>query len=233
MLSPGVKMRCILKLPKRELQFVTTVLALSEDHLYVRPPIAKGKPASLGNLRQLDFRVSRENDAEYEFTCRMLGQTPNEMKAVQLEHSHNINRLLFRNAERVDVEIDTQFYVIRQEFLGDKVGPRKAQDSQYMFRGTIKDLSIGGALVLAETPLRQLNDGDMIVFKLPEAQIKEDLAGLVVGGFPRGEQHAQVHLQFLGLKELNRLKLSKYLETLRTPPPTPDQAPGPSAPAPT
>ena len=216
MLAPGMKMRCRIETPKRNIDFLTTLLGLNESNFIIRPPIAKGKPVDMARFHELHFRVSRENDAEYEFISRVSGQLPEGNRAIVMEHTKDISRMLFRNAERVEISISMQLYVIRQEYTSDRaVAHLKAMDSQYVFEGEFLDLSIGGALVRAKEQENRLNDGDVIVFQLPDSQIKDDLVSQVVGIFEGEGGSTHMHLQFLGMKELNRLKLSKYLETLK------------------
>lgn len=216
MLAPGTRLRCRIRLPQREVNFLTAILGVNEHHFIIRPPTAKGKPVNLGGLRELHFRVSRDNDAEYEFSCPIEGQLPTGNRAVMCAHTRSISRLLFRNADRIEVDIPTELYVIRQEFTNERTaGHLKALDSQYRMNGAIRDISIGGALMIAEGHHDRLHDGDMIVFRLPAAQIKDDLVGQVVGLLPLDDGTTQIHLQFLGLRELNRLKLGKFLVSLK------------------
>ena len=216
MLAPGARLRCRIRTPKREVNFLTTLLAVNEHQFIIRPPTAKGKPVNLGGLRELNFRVSRENDAEYEFTCAVEGQLPTGARPVMCGHTRSISRLLFRNADRVQVDIATEFYVIRQEFTNERTaGHLRALDSQFRFDGAIKDISIGGALAATQDSQERLHEGDMVVFHLPAAQIKDDLVAQVVGMFGRDDGSTAVHLQFLGMRELNRLKLGKYLVSLK------------------
>jgi c-di-GMP-binding flagellar brake protein YcgR len=216
MLAPGTRLRCRLRLAKRDVSFLTTVLGINENQFIIRPPTSKGKPVGLGNQSELQFRVAREHDAEYEFTCPVEGQLPTGMRPVLCGHTRAISRLLFRNADRIQVEIPTEFFVIRQEIAGERAtGGLRAMDSQYRFDGSLRDISIGGALVVAEGPQERVHEGDMVVFRLPDAQIKDDLVAQAVGMMPRDDGATQIHLQFLGLKELNRLKLGKFLVGLK------------------
>jgi PilZ domain len=216
MLAPGTRLRCRIKTAKREVSFLTTLMGVNERQFIIRPPTAKGKPVSIGGLRELQFRVSREHDAEYEFDCPVEGQLPTGTRAIICGHTRTISRLLFRNADRIDVEIPTEFYVIRQEFTNERTASHlRALDSQYRIDGVIRDISIGGALVVSQGKEERVHEGDMIVFKLPAAQIKDDVVGQCMGLFPRDDDTTQIHLQFMGLRELNRLKLGKFLVSLK------------------
>lgn len=216
MLAPGMRLRCIIKLPKRQVSFLTTVLAVNESQFVIRPPTAKGKPQPLGKLPQLGFRVSRDHDAEYAFTCPVQGQLDAGTPAVLCGHTREIRRLLFRDADRVQVDLPAECFLIRQEIAGDRAATSlRAQDAQFRFNAQIRDISIGGARLLAEVPEGRVSDGDMIIFGLSAARLQFDLVAQAVGMVARDAQHMQIHLQFLGLREMDRLKLGKYLVSMK------------------
>ncbi|MCH8075252.1 MAG: PilZ domain-containing protein [SAR324 cluster bacterium] len=225
MMATGIRMQCRVKLPKKEVTFLTSILGINENFFIIRPPSSKGKPVSLNKLKSLNFRVSRENDGEYEFSSPILGQQPDGVKAVRMGHTDDISRMLFRNAERVHMDLDTQFFVIRQEYATNRaLASLKAVESQYRIQGSIRDLSTGGALVVADARKTALEDGDIIIFTLPQAQIREDLVSQVVGIMEPEKDVLQFHLQFQGMKEINRLKVSRFLDRLKENPPTPGEA---------
>jgi len=225
MMATGIRMQCRVKLPKKEVTFLTSIMGINEHFFIIRPPSSKGKPVSLNKLKSLNFRVSRENDGEYEFSAPILGQQSDGSKAVRMGHTRDISRMLFRNAERVHMDLRTQFFVIRQEYATNRaLASLKAVESQYRIEGSIRDLSTGGALVVADSRNTRLQDGDIIIFTLPDAQIREDLVSQVVGIMEPEENVLQFHLQFQGMKEINRLKVSRYLDRLKENPPPGEEA---------
>jgi len=212
MLPLGIKLQCRIGLPARTVTFLTVLLGTNERQLSVRPPKSKGHPVDLSRFPTLSFRVSRENDAEYEFTCRVLGQSKSGVQAVGLAHTNEIRRLLFRNAVRVTVDFTAQFYVVRQDAIEDKArAALRPQDSQYVMAGQLRDVSIGGALVSIADPEQAPETGDMVIYRMPEAQVQTDLVAQVVKKVLRSDGQAQIHLQFVGLKELDRLKLNRFI----------------------
>lgn len=213
MLRPGIKMRCTLNLGKRQVAFVTTIIGVSERQFYIRPPTSKGKPVKLPELHKVVLRVSRSEDAEYDFTVNVLGQTSTALMAIACAHSSEIKKMYFRNAPRIPVELTTQFYIVREEVAAERSHAKfKAQESQFALQGTLQDLSLGGVLVKLDLTENKPETGDLIVFRLPEAQIKEDLVSQVMGSSEEDQKHMNVHLQFIGLNELNRLKLNKFIQ---------------------
>lgn len=225
MMATGIRMQCRVTLPKKEVTFLTSILGINEHYFIIRPPSSKGKPVSLNKLKSLNFRVSRENDGEYEFSAPILGQQADGVKAVRMGHTHDISRMLFRNAERVNMEMDAQFFVIRQEYTTNRaLASLKAVESQYRIQGSIRDLSTGGALVVADARKTKLEEGDIIIFTLPDAQIREDLVSQVVRILEQENDQIQFHIQFQGMKEINRLKISRFLDRLKENPPPPEDA---------
>jgi c-di-GMP-binding flagellar brake protein YcgR len=214
MLAPGQRLQCRIAHPKREISFVTVIVGSGETRFWVRPPYAKGQPVSLERFGELGFRVARENDAEYEFTCRVAGQAPSAMRPVALEHTESIRRMFFRNAPRIPVELPMEFYVVRKDGTEKSAAQLRARDAQYTVKAELRDLSVGGALVFARQDGGTPRDGDTLIFQLPAAQIRDDLVAEVVRTVPRADAQRQLHLQFVGLKELDRLKLNKYLTNL-------------------
>jgi len=212
LLPAGIKLQCRIGLPKRSVTFLTVVLGTSENYMSLRPPKSKGKPVDLTRFPTLTFRVSRENDAEYEFTCRVLGQSKSGVQAVAVAHTNEIRRLLFRNAVRVPIDLPSQMYVVRQDAIEDKArAALRPQDSQYVLDAQLRDLSVGGALAFAADASQAPATGDMVIFRLPEAQVQSDLVAQVVKKVARQDGQVQIHLQFAGLKELDRLKLNRFI----------------------
>ncbi|MBI4081229.1 MAG: PilZ domain-containing protein [Candidatus Lambdaproteobacteria bacterium] len=215
MLSAGLRVQCRLPV-KREITFLTSVVGVTERHMFIRPPTVKGKPVDLRRFHALTFRIAREDDAEYQFTAQVVGQS---QQAVAVEHTGEIQRLLFRNAARLQVHIDTQFFIVRHEVAAARSHSHfKADESQYALHGHVEDLSIGGALLIVPQGEQDPQEGDMVLFRLVEAQIRDDLVGTVVGTQQRADGTLQMHGEFVGMKELNRLKLSRFLQQLQSRP---------------
>jgi len=223
LLPMGIKLQCRIGLPKRSVTFLTVLLGTNERQMSIRPPKSKGKPVDLTRFPTLTFRVSRENDAEYEFTCHVVGQSKSGVQAVVVEHTNEIRRLLFRHAVRVPVDFPAQFYVVRQDAIEDKArAALRPQDSQYVLTPQMRDISIGGALAAVSDAAEAPDAGDMVIFRLPEAQVQSDLVAQVVRRVDQADGKVHLHLQFAGLKELDRLKLNRFIldqqEAMGSPP---------------
>lgn len=233
MLLPGGKMRCRIRIGGREHSFVTIILAVTERQFFLRAPTSRGKPVPMDGIPDAILRISRSDDAEYEFVSNLLGLTQTKPPAMIFDHATEISKLLFRLAPRIAVSVATQFYVIRQEIAAERSHFKfKAQESQYALQGELKDISLGGAMVELVVTNTAPQEGDVIVFRLPEAQIKEDVVAQVVGTSSNSDHSLTTHLQFAGMNELNRLKLNKFIQIVEhsAPAPQPVQE-SPSTPA--
>jgi len=228
MLAPGLRLQCTLPGAKRSVTFVTTILGLGERAFFIKPPTARGNPADLTRFETLAFKLARERDAQYEFECRVMAQAQSGVRPVALEHSTSIRKLLFRNAPRVPFALDVHFFVVKQEVAAEhKHRTFKRHESQYSLLGKILDLSLGGLRLIAELPGQKPVEGDIVVFQLPQANIKDDLVAEVIGVVSPQQDMIQMHMQFVGSKELNRLKLSKFLQVEQERQGQPAEAPPP------
>ena len=215
MLPVGSKLHCKVPGLKEDLNYVTSIVATNEFQFLVRPPGNKGTPAELKKVPTLTFRISRSDEADYEFTADFVGQAPNAARIVAVGHTREIQKYLVRNAPRTSIDLDTRFFVVKQEVAAEKSHTHfKAEESQYAFKGRLRDLSMGGGLLVIPTSDKNPEVGDIVVFRLPDAQIAEDLVARVMRLTPLGAENLQVHLQFAQMKEIARLKLSKFLEIL-------------------
>jgi hypothetical protein len=213
MLAPGMRLQCTIPGAKRSATFVTAILGVGERALFVRPPTAKGNPVDLTRFEHLTFKLARERDAQYEFECRVLAQAQSGIRPVALEHSNSIRKLLFRHAPRIPVTLDVHFFVVKQEVAAEhKHRTFKRHESQYSLLGRVLDLSQGGLRLTAELPGQKPVEGDIVVFQLPQANIKDDLVAEVIDVVAPTPDTIQLHMQFIGTKEINRLKLSKFLQ---------------------
>jgi hypothetical protein len=133
----------------------------------------------------------------------------------------------------MSMDMETQFYVVRQEAAEKAHALLRARDSQYVVRGKLLDLSVGGALAVVPLDEMSPHEGDTLIFHFTPAQIREDLVAAVVRTVTVEGNLLEVHLQFAGLKELDRLKLNKYLTNLAEQVAPPPSAPGSPATQPT
>jgi hypothetical protein len=228
MLAPGLRLQCTLPSAKRQVTFLTTILGVGERAFFIKPPTTHGNPADLTRFETLTFKLARERDAQYEFDCRLMAQAQSGIRPVALEHSTSIRKLLFRNAPRVPVALDVHFFVVKQEVAAEhKHRTFKRAESQYSLLGKILDLSLGGLRLIAELPGQKPVEGDIVVFQLPTANIKDDLVAEVIDVVTPQQDTIQMHMQFIGTKEINRLKMSKFLQDEQERQGQPEAAPPP------
>lgn len=215
MLPVGTKLQCKIPQVKRDVIFLTSVVGTNEEFFLIRPPHAKGKPLQLRQIPNLTLKASRDDDAEYEFVGTVIGQNKDAMKTIAVSHTEDIQKLMFRNAPRLSVDLSTRFYVVKQEVAEARGhGHFKASESQFAFEGQLRDLSVGGSLLVTPVSPKNPQIGDLAVFRLPSAQIHEELVAEVVRHTPLPGDFLQIHLRFSGMKEINRLKINRFLQTL-------------------
>ncbi|MBI4083019.1 MAG: PilZ domain-containing protein [Candidatus Lambdaproteobacteria bacterium] len=209
MLAAGQRIQCTLPV-QGEVGFLTTIVGITERFFYLKPPTAKGNPVDLRRFKTLAFRLTREDDAEYTFEARLVGQNP---QVVAMDHTGQIQRLLIRHAPRIPVHIDTEFSLVGQEVVSTHVQgwvPEELPSQQ--LAGYVADLSIGGAMLVVQPREYQPQEGDLLLCKLPPIQIPDAVSLSVLGTVERPDGTLQVHGRFTGMRELQRLKLTTFLD---------------------
>ncbi|MDH4121787.1 MAG: PilZ domain-containing protein [Deltaproteobacteria bacterium] len=204
MLAPGTKMTCILPLPKRKVSYTTTVVSIDENGFHIMPPQQHGKPVLVKKLHDLGFKITRQHDSEYSFSCHLLDQDHDGLGAVKMAHGTEIRKMLYRNAKRVLLDFPAEFSVIHR-------AKGAGGEANYNFRGRFLDISMGGVCVIVPPGGRIPEPQDTVIFFLVPAGIKDSLSTRVLSTEVLGET-ILLHLKFTALREMTRLKLSKLLD---------------------
>ena len=209
MLEKGQKLECELRYKSRNVIFITSILEANENHLYIKPPTVKRRPANLKQFPFLHCRIQRANDAEYEFDLKIVDQLIDEMNAVVLEQTSAIRKMTIRESERVPMEKEMQFqrvseaqYDLEQKFEAE-------QRERDRVTAMIKDMSAGG-MKLQVNQLQGISKSDVLVFHLPQASMRRDLAASVMNIVERGGLY-DLHMKFRDNDTITRMKINQYL----------------------
>ena len=211
MLEPGTHLECQILHKKKNVVFMSNVLDSNETELMLKPPKVKSRPANMKQFTELQCRIRRENDADYEFKLKIIGQLVRDLNAVILEHTSNIRRLHIRNSERLQLDLEMEFEMVpgRQYEMERKLDLGK---SDYVkLSGIVKDMSAGGIKVqLKELPPDGIKREDVFIFHLPYASLRKKLAVSVLD-LVSHEGLTDVHCEFLDVDMLTRMKINQYL----------------------
>lgn len=222
MLTGGIKLECKIPHSKKDILFVSSILNVSENNILLKPPTIRKKPVNLKQYPHLVCRIRREDEADYEFQLPILKQIFGKPNAIVLGHTKDIKKLFIREFERVSVDIFTTFYALTEEklnALGRRVSATKSDMPLSSVNGNINDISVGGMRATIENLPKKVNDegqlqviesGDIFIFHLQGANLREDLKARVLSISSVEEKH-QVHLQFYRTRELERLKIKKFI----------------------
>lgn len=211
MLGLKTKVECRIPQASRDVVFATQILKTNETYFVIHPP-PPGEEALINKGQSLNFRIEREEDTQYEFNATVFQPRLGDNQII-LEHSRDVQKLIIRSSERSAVDLDTKFYVVKEsEAINRGHAKFTAKESQYAFNGHLRDLSAGGGLLVIDKKKQNPQKGDYIIFNLPMAQVNEDLVAEVMRITELSEEKEQIHLRFTGLKEINRLKINKFLK---------------------
>lgn len=216
MLTGGIKLECKIPHPQKSILFVSPILNVTENGILLKPPTIKKKPVNLKKYPHLICRIRREDEADYEFQLPIKNQLFGKPNAIVLGHTKDIKKLFIREFERVTVDIFTTFYVMTEEQLnemGTGVTAGKSDLALNTINGRIVDMSAGGFKAVCETVPPNLELGDIFIFHLQGANLREDLKAQVLH-FGKKEEGYDVNFQFFRTRELERLKIKKFIHRM-------------------
>ena len=211
MLEPGTHLECQILHKEKNVVFISNVLDSNETELMLKPPKVKSRPANMKQFTELQCRIRRENDADYEFKLKIIGQLVRDLNAVILEHTSNIRRLHIRNSERLQLDLEMEFEMVtaRQFEMDQQLDLGKGDYAK--LSGIIKDMSAGGIKVqLKELPSDGIKREDVFLFHLPYASLRKKLAVSVLDVVSR-EEFNDIHCEFRDVDMLTRMKINQYL----------------------
>lgn len=210
MLQPRQKLRVGVNYQGKSHSYVGTILNSSESDFWVKPPTVKGKAVNLSKFKKLEFRVFRKSDGEFRFVCNLKSQINNPVNAIVLEHTDKIKKLPKREDDRYGLQFKRKIYFIT---TADGLKTIGEEPSNVSCIGLIDDMSIGGMKFIVKELPEQAVVGTTVVFKLKEANIKQEIQGNIVRLNESDSEKTDVHVQFYDMSELNRLYLQKFIAT--------------------
>lgn len=218
MLTAGLKLECAIPHRTKKIMFMSPILDASETSFVIKPPTVKGKAVNLKRYKYLICSIRRDDEAEYEFSVPIINQLTGNFNAIVLGHTRDIRKMFIREFERVELAIAANFCMIEESIMEDDENqapmPVRLDSPLDSFDGTIIDLSLGGLKVHFTDPPAGADVGNLLVFRLPQANVREDLMARILRINP-SKNGVDYHLQFFRLRELARMKLNKMLHNVK------------------
>jgi hypothetical protein len=113
MIEGGTHLECQIHHKGKNVVFTTSVLDSNETQLLIKPPTVKRRPANMKQFFELYCNIRRGEDADYEFKFKIIGQLAKDLNAVILRHTNNIHRLHIRVSERLPMDLEMDFQLLR------------------------------------------------------------------------------------------------------------------------
>jgi len=208
MLQPGQKLRVGVNYKGKSHSYVGTILNSTESDFWVKPPTVNGKAVNLSKFKKLEFRIFRKSDGEFRFVCKLNSQISTPANAIVLEHTDKIKKLPKREDDRYRLQFKRKLYFIT---TAEGLKTRGAEPSSISCIGLVDDISIGGMKFIVKELPESAIVGTTVVFKLKEANIRQEIHGNIIRMNPVSEDKVDVHVQFYDMSELNRLYLQKFI----------------------
>ena len=216
MLVKNQKLQCQVERKGKYVVFTANINNISEEGILIKAPLVKGKPANLKQFGNVKCRLRRNQDADYEFELPVVLQKSDNAHKVVLLHTNKIRKMAIRDSERVNMQgMRLQFRTVKEALYNMKEKFEPLPEHAYNIDANVLDLSAGGMkLILNQMPEENFQEGDIFLFHLKYASLREDIAGTVRGIIHR-EKTVDVHLQFRDSSTLARMKLLQYLHRFK------------------
>ena len=211
MLLPNMRVECSVTAKGRQLAFISLIKEVSERGVRIDPPMIKRRPANLLQFKVIKCRVRRQGDADYEFALRVEEQKTETPGIVWLGHSSDIRKMAIRESERLELNQDALFRRVEASEYEPEMRSVHGSADAYKIKGKIIDMSAGGMKLAITQKLEDpLKNGEILLFHLSGASLRENMAATVLATIPSGKQ-LNVHLQFRDSNALTRIKLLQFL----------------------
>ena len=211
MLELGTQLEFQIRHKQKKIIFTSTIIDSNETQLLIKPPTVKRRPANIKQFKELYCNIRRENDADYEFKFKIIGQLVTDLNAVVLKHTNNIRKLCIRVSERLSMDLKMTFQLMSSEQFEMEKKFDLGRLQHYEVSGVIKDMSSGGLKIqLNVLPPQGVNKSDVFLFHLPYASMRESIAATVIDIIPKRDIF-NLHLVFRDVDMLTHIKLNQYL----------------------
>jgi c-di-GMP-binding flagellar brake protein YcgR len=211
MLLSNMRVECSVTAKGRQMAFISLIKEVGERGVRIDPPMIKRRPANILQFKVIRCRVRRQGDADYEFSMKVEEQKTETPAIVWLGHTNDICKMAIRESERLELNRDGLFRRLEASEYGPEMRSAHGSVDEYKVKGKILDMSAGGMKLAITQKLEDpLKDGEVLLFHLSDASLREDMAATVLATIPSSKQ-LNVHLQFRDSNALTRIKLMQFL----------------------
>ncbi len=216
MLFQHAKLECSLQVGHKEILFISPIIMITEKHLYIKPPTSKGEPVNLSRFSYLSCKIRRA-DGIYAFRLPIVKQITRGQNHLVLGHTNEIRQIVERESERFSVQLQTSLFLLSDHQIGlstKELQQLREEVPLPMLHGAITDVSLGGLNFQTDEALEEFGEKGVVLVAVPGVNIRDELqARILTIGESRGVKN--LHLQFVHLRDIERLKLNKFLLRLK------------------
>ncbi|MBL0691455.1 MAG: PilZ domain-containing protein [SAR324 cluster bacterium] len=203
MLPVRQKIRVFLYRGFKTADYLSAVVRNQQDFFSILPPKVKGAWVRIDDLKELEIRVSRKDDSEYQFYCPLMWQSDDQVPQIILQHTDNITKITTRFYKRYLIEIPCKIARFSKNNL----------KSSEKISVTTKDFSQGGmCLVIPKAVI--ISHDELLEITIPSTQVKTLFARIVAHNLLDNSENAYLNIEFTGITEVERLLIGRYIKSL-------------------
>lgn len=203
MLLPRQKLRALFRMRGNKFDFLSMVITNQDAYYAILPPKIKNRWARMDQIKELELRVMRENDSEYQFFSPILFQSRDEVPQVLMEHTDDIVKINTRLYPRYNLSIPCKI----SRFVG--IGLKSSE----ILTVYTKDISIGGACLIVPNSLIILV-GDTLELNFMKNKMGSMVAKVLAHNNLKNSDKSHLNVEFAGNSEVERLVMARYIKAL-------------------
>ena len=138
-----------------------------------------------------------------------MDQLVDEMNAVILKQTSDIRKMTIRGSMRVPMDMEMNFQLVSEAQYDLEHKFEAEEQDRESITAMIRDMSTGG-MKLQLRELQGIDKGDVLIFHMPSASLRRDIAASVMNIVARGGLY-DMHMKFRDNDTITRMKINQFL----------------------
>ncbi len=195
------KIRVYLKRGTKKVDYLSVVTHNDQNSFSILPPKRNKQWIDITSFRELELRVTRENDSEYQIFSQILMQKAGNPPEVQLSHGSRVFKINTRTYKRYNIVVECKIAKFAESNL----------TTEHFYTCVLQDISLGGVCIKAPLNAVILED-EIIEIELPIPNLKS-LFGRVLSSNRYLEVNGLIlNVIFSGISVVERVLIDRYIK---------------------
>jgi len=185
----------------KRVDYLSIIARNDSNNFAILPPKRNGVWVKMGDLKEVEIRVFREKDSEYQFFCPIKWQSESVVPLIYLGHTNKLIKIFSRYFKRYQLELPCRIARVSEDNL-KTTEPVKVMT---------KDISKGGVALLVPKELL-ISANDILEITFIDRKNFSTLYGRVIQyNLLDTPQQMILNVEFTGITEVERLLIERFI----------------------